>query len=407
MHRILALALLTSATACSIDLGVDGLSLDDFDASIFLPPGKKPRPSPDGGDTYSDASADAEVDGEVAASPPEPCNGLDDDLDGKLDEGCPLLLARGALLDEGSTALSAGRVAWSTPDADARQLWTTRLPTVLPELVVRRVPPLRAAVDADRVVYSDQERFGYAVLDMRDRSERLVTPLDSRGSDLLTPSLQGDLLAYSQNLRDPCGTTWCDDAEVYLHDLGRNVTSVVGSHSATIQTAPRISGGLLVWLDDRHGHHLDQWSYAHWFDVMATWLPYDGSSLLRLTQAAPKSAQLIAFDEGRVLIDISSAPGLEAYQVLDIASRTALPIEWVVPQGSQALALTGDHLLVRLDPLGRCHLELVDLKQQRAVELDTQGECPTQAWMDGDYLVWPRTVGPSIDLYWMDIGDLK
>jgi hypothetical protein len=160
-----------------------------------------------------------------------------------------------------------------------------------------------------------------------------------------------------------------------------------------------------VWWDDRYGHHVGPWGGEHWGDVMAAPLPYvEGFS--RLTQAQPYSMDLIAFEAGRVLMN-KPGDGLDAYEVRDLASDTALPIAWAVPQGARVLDMSTEHLLVRREPLNRCHLELVHLETQRSFELDTQGYCPTQAAVDREFVIWLKALESSTELYWMDIGDLR
>ncbi|HKO94730.1 MAG TPA: hypothetical protein VJU61_26425, partial [Polyangiaceae bacterium] len=213
-------------------------------------------------------------------------------------------------------------------------------------------------------------------------------------------------LAYTQDLRHGD-----EDEAIFLHDLETGQTQLVEPDPA-IQWRPRISQGQLLWLDDRHGHHTDQWGLEHRYDVMAVALPYVPGTLRRLTQAQPGSMRVLAFEGGRVLMQ--TMPGYEAPPPQDLQTLrlvevargldTALPLPLAL--GDVGLDLSATHMLVRREPLGRCHLDVVELASGRSTELDLQGECPGSAMIDGDYVAWTRTLGTTTDVFWMDIGDL-
>ena len=250
------------------------------------------------------------------------------------------------------------------------------------------------------------DQFGFTLLDLRDGSRRLIKPLEPAGYNLMYTSLEGRYLAYSQDLRHGD-----EDEAIFLHDLETGQTQLVEPEPA-IQWRPRISQGQLLWLDDRHGHHTDQYGLEHRYDVMAVALPYVPGTLRRLTQAPPGSMRVLAFEGGRVLMQ--NTPGyespppqdLQTLRLLEVASGRDVALVPLLPLGDLALDLSATHMLVRREPLGRCHLDVVELASRLSTELDLQGECPTSALIDGDYVAWTRTLGTTTDIFWMDIGDL-
>ncbi len=361
-------------------------------------------PSDSGGALAPDAGA---VD--ISNTQEEVCNGRDDDGDGKYDEGCPLPLTVDSNVNTRSVRLHAGRVVWLASDEGETVLWTARLPHGEPEELLRKPYWFDVGLNAERVVYGgrnqhDRRLDGFTVLDLRDGSEVFVPAAVPDAHSFSTPDLEGDYLAYSASLPIVCGG-WCDEDEVYLHDLRTGTTQVVAPHARTIQYGPQLSGGQLVWWDDRFGHHRDEWGTAHWGDVMAAALPYEGG-YRRLTKAPPDDMDIIAFEAGQALVSRYALSGLIHYHLIEVETGEVIPLDWTLRQGDRVLDMSDEHLLVRRDPLGDCHLELVHLETRRASVLDTQGYCPTIAQVDGDFVVWLKQLGSVVDLFWMDIGEL-
>lgn len=353
---------------------------------------------------------DAEVSREDAGTvvvPPlvqsrEVCNGQDDDADGKRDEGCPILLGEGTELK-----IAGARVVWQQRVDGEGSLWTALLPEGKPELVARSGwRSAYAATDGSRVVYSDDEGKRFVLLDTRDGSKRPIEPMDPKGNGLFAPSLDGDRVAYAQSLHPSNCSGWCDEVEVYLYDLRTGQTQLVAPGPLTIQSLPLLSGNQLVWLDDRFGHHLDQWGGEHWFDVFAAELPYDGN-YKRLTFANPRPIDIVGFAAGRLLTREEKQRGLDVYQLMEVPSGRAIALDTVVARGDAVLALSATHFLLQSDPLGRCALSLVRLDGLRVTELNTEGQCVDNAVLGDGFVAWQRVQGARSEVYRMDVRDAE
>jgi hypothetical protein len=353
-------------------------------------------------DWLSDAGALQDGAPQALPVPQEVCNGRDDDADGKRDEGCPILLGEGRDLKIGG-----GRLVWQQRIEEEGSLWTALLPDGAPELVVRSGwRQVYAATDGQRIVHSDPEGRLFVLVDMRDGSKRVIEPLEPKGNGLFGPSIDGDRVAYAQSSRpENCGG-WCDEVEVFLYDLRTGRTQLVAPGEQTIQSLPLLSGNQLVWLDDRYGHHLDQWGGEHWFDVFAAELPYVGE-YKRLTFANPRPIAVVGFAAGRLLTREEKQRGLDVYQLLELSSGHVMALDGVMVRGDAVLALSASHLLLQSDPLGRCALSLVRLAGLQATELNTEGQCVDNAVLGDGFVAWLRTQGASSEIYWMDVRDAE
>lgn len=343
---------------------------------------------------------------------PEQCNGGDDDGDGRRDEGCPFRLTD-AVFDaaggwETPVQLDDGRVIWLQLGDEGHELWSAKLPHGAPTRLRTGDYPLRAVHDGDRIAYVDYERFGYVIRDLQSGAERFIKPIDPSGSNLLQMSLEGRYFAYTQ---DVGGCGGCENSAIFLHDLELDSTQVIDP-DPNISMRPRLGAGQLIWLDDRFAHHTDEYGLDHRYDLFAVALPYVPGSARRLTMSPPRSTRVLAFAGARVLIDTvhtyESPPPeeLRFFRLLDVVRDQPIALDALLPQGDVPLALSSTHVLVRRDPLVRCHLEVVSFETRRSFEIDTEGQCPTHALIDGDFVVWTRTLGASTRLYWLEIGGL-
>src|SRR5262245_55673767 len=103
VQRLLVIAALALAAATVVGCSERAL--------VYRPPPDAPDDAPPGA-TPSGPRPEAER-----------CNGIDDDLDGRIDEGCPIRLTRDPA-DDVSPEIDGNRVAWVRAGA----LWIAELP---------------------------------------------------------------------------------------------------------------------------------------------------------------------------------------------------------------------------------------------------------------------------------------
>ena len=360
-----------------------------------------------GGTLESDDRA-ASLSGDAAAPPRqkgrrEQCNGVDDDLDGRIDEGCPIRITTHPDHDA-YPSLSGTRVAWTRlkPNQSDGEIWTRDLPGGVEQFVAKGYYP---SLSGNRVAFLRDKQI--VVRDLSSSQEITIDSLDA--SYVQGPSLDGDRVTWSQIQQRSE-----EDYEVVVFDLKSRERFVVGSHG-TIQVYPLLSGNTLVWNDDRYGHHTVGLYHLH--DVFRADLSTNARPPA-ITQVTHRSDDLIynyiaAIDQNRVVITETRGPILGPQQprpcvpvMIDLQSgvRTAL-----APESREcyaAAALSGDRAILEYDALGTSDLFLVKLQTGERLQLTNYPRRSTRAKLEGNLLVWQDDRNDTWDLYMMDLTDV-
>jgi len=194
--------------------------------------------------------------GIVRAKHKERCNGIDDDLDGKIDEGCPIRVSFALDADDQNVAIGGGRIAWNHPiRTDSGTRYELRVvpipnsPTVAPYRVVDTESlAYEPGLAGDRVVYDRAYETGVIVRDLvtdQTWTPPMGGPLGSSEPVLLTPD--GRRVLYSKVTG--AGT---QDVRVVLASWDIDAGSVT-ELSSTLMNRPILSttGTQVAWLDVR------------------------------------------------------------------------------------------------------------------------------------------------------------
>jgi beta propeller repeat protein len=192
--------------------------------------------------------------GVVRAKAKERCNGIDDDGDGKIDEGCPIRISFASDGDDKSVTIGGGRIFWTHAapvDGNAlrEEIRMTPIPNgpdVEPYQVVDYADPSDPpSVAGDRVTFAHAYQDGIGVRD-------LVTGQTwSPGAGLIAGSprltADGHHVVYVKNLGT--GIDGHTFVGVEAWDLDTGATHELSStvYGAVVVTA----GTQVVWLDER------------------------------------------------------------------------------------------------------------------------------------------------------------
>jgi beta propeller repeat protein len=338
----------------------------------------------------------------------ERCNGVDDDGDGRVDEGCPIRLTHDPRHDV-YPSIWGTTVAWSRIEAqfvgDVGDVYVRTLPDGVEQRVAQGVAYPRIA--GHRVAYL---RDGHiAVLDLATGLETAVDTPDA--SYVQAPFITERYLAWSQVQR---GTD--EDYEVVALDLQTGQRMRVGV-DPTIQMFPLVEGDRVAWQDDRRGHHTV--GLLHLFDVYAASL-VPAMDLVPAEQISARDGTdtqydvPTALDQGRVLVAEWHGPVASPEQphtcvpvLFDLAThaRTALAEE--TPECFAPGTLAGSRAVLVFDPDGVSDLYLFDLRAGRRTQLTTYNRRSIRPRLsrDGNYLVWQDDRNEDWELYFMDLTD--
>lgn len=352
---------------------------------------------------------DSESDGDTVdpiLGRPEACNGADDDLDGRVDEGCPIRIS-----DDGGhdifPTIDGNRVAWVRIDerelhmGSGGELWYRELPDG-PEIFVEDYA-IAPRLSGDRVAFLGDSELVVVSLPSLERT--VVVP-DGAGF-LQAPFVEGDLLAWSQLM---AGTE--ENYEVFVHNLSDGQTTRVTDHHA-IQEFPVVEGSRVAWHDDRLGHHTI--NLLHLFDVFVADIssPYVENIQVTEREGDVQIGYLRAFDDGRVFLTETEGPHEETFSPklcepviydVDRSLRTA-----IAPQTLECFAawdLSGSRAVVEYDPGGVSDLWIIDVDTQQRVQVTDYARRSTRAQIDGDILVWQDDRRDNWDVYMMDLSDM-
>ncbi len=344
--------------------------------------------------------ADAVADGgaDVLGRTRERCNRVDDDGDGKIDEGCPIRITTDPG-DDVDADLQGGRVVWN----NARVTYIRTLPSG----AIERLPFFCAAPSlwgARLACIGDGE---YLVYDLAAFTRTRVDTTDSAG--LLWPRLHGDILAWTQYM---VGEGNSENTEVWARDLATGQTVRV-TNDAAISLSARVDGRALAWSDDRRGHHAI--FFAHQFDVFTTTLGAAQPERAVTNRAGDlQIGSVMGFERGRVLVTDSYQPWIAAPPparcqpvFYDVATGARTELSPLDERCDEAAALSGNRVAVLFDRLGVSDIFLIDAsthQRRRVTNYPRRSERPL---LDGDLLVWSDDRNDNWDLYMMDVSDIE
>ncbi len=362
---------------------------------------------PDGsyvGNAFPEGGVDASSDTGSPRGRREQCNGIDDDLDGRIDEGCPIRLTTDSRHDS-LASLSGMRLAWIRfePGAYVGDLMVRDLPAGVERKVASNASA--PSVSGNRIAFWRSDHI--VILDLTTSEETTLDHPDAQY--VLGPWLDGDRVTWSQM---QSGTE--EDYEVFVYELVTKQRYVVGAHD-TIQEYPLLRGNTLVWNDDRLGHHTV--GLLHLYDVFRADLTTGRPA--NVTQVTHRNGELTynfiaALDGDRVAITETRGPLLGSYQprpcipvVIDLqtGARTALAPE--TRECFNAVALSGNRAVLEFDSLGVSDLYLVDVRTGARQQITNNPRRSTRARLDGNLLVWQDDRNDTWDLYMMDLTDAE
>jgi hypothetical protein len=373
----------------------------------------------DGGDVPVENQADLGPAPDLAHVERERCNGIDDDLDGRIDEGCPIRLTHNPLNDV-TPSLDDGRVAFIRGSGNGEgdlYLYDLRTGTE------RRLtgPAMLPSLSGHRVAFWTPSRLSYGIYDLDTGEETLVPHTNY---DHGRPFLQGDRMVYSQ--WDPLtDDAWNENYNIYLYDLSARKLSLLILDNYG-QRQPYLDGNRLFWADDRNGHHLI--SLSHLFEPWS--FDFTTGMERQIAARAPDGSfgMIQAFDAGRlvtyymtgfttegpgpfpsayaqtcqlVMFDVDSGAKTELTAVADYATSDCPLLAWT-PDNA---ALRGQRLVREVDPSGKSDLEMTDLSTGAHIQLTDYPRRSTQPRLDGRWLVWQDDRHDDWELYSIDLID--
>lgn len=335
----------------------------------------------------------------------ERCNTVDDDLDGRVDEGCPVRLTTDPA-DDTAPTLSGARVAWLRADPRVQgtegSLWTLDLTTPGERRLVDRAH--LPSIAGERVVFS--EGGACAIHDLRVGTTMPV-PLGDPGPMTFRQRcvMSGDLVVWSET-RD----TMRDDYDVWVADARTNAARRLTAEPAQ-QWRPVTDGRFVAWLDSRRLPSPAWPESPQLFDVFAADAG-DPASAVNLTRFGGQDNALAvgAVDAGRALVlERYDAPGGASCAVAVYDLRTRARAELV--RAADACddvpwALSGDLAVVERDPRGASDLWLYDLRGGPPRRVTDHARHSTNARLALPWLVWTDDRNDTWDLYAMDLTDL-
>lgn len=355
----------------------------------------------------TDASAHADAATDVRPlGRRERCNTVDDDLDGRVDEGCPVRLTTDPA-DDVAPTLSGNRVAWLRADprvqGSAGSLWALELGASAERRLVERAS--FPSIAGERVVFS--EGGACALYDLRAGAS---TPVPRGDPGPMTYRqrcvLGGDLVVWSETL-----DTMRDDYDVWTYDVRANAARRLTAEPAQ-QWRPVTDGRFVAWLDSRRLPS-PAWpgSPTH-FDVFAADAS-DPTSAANVTRFGGEDNALAvgAVDAGRALVlERYDAPGGASCAVAVYDLRTRARVELL--RAADACddvpwALSGDLAVVERDPRGVSDLWLYDLRGGPPRRVTDHVRHSTNARLALPWLVWTDDRNDTWDLFAMDLTDLS
>ena len=356
--------------------------------------------SPDGGHPVPPA-----VDAGSPPGRPERCNGVDDDLDGKQDEGCPVRVS-----PDGSDVYGA--------DIDGnRILWTARGPrrsdgtestrvylTTLPDLGTEEIASFDHVGSYPSLSGSRAVVHAEGTCQLIDLESRTVEALSFPGVSTQRCRIRGDVVLTSV-LRD-CGV-WCDDYDLFVYDVvTREAHALVDTPDE--QHYPDTDGDVVAWWHDQppvNDGFFRPNIRAVALEGGEPWsiTDFDAGIVHPFTGARGNGAPVLF--EGSVLVSLADECALAVYDARTSA-RTELGRS-DADCDTVAMALGERFAVVERDPRGVSDLWLIDRRSRTEHRLTHYGRHSTGARISGDYVIWLDDRNDAFDVYYTDLSDLE
>lgn len=345
---------------------------------------------------------------DVANRPRERCNGVDDDGDGRVDEGCPIRMTRDPRHDL-YPSVSDRTVAWARIEAqyqgDVGEVYVRTLPGGVERRVATGVRYPRIA--GHRVAYLRGN--SPALLDLDTLVEQRFETPDAQY--VQAPVLTERYIAWSQLM---AGTE--EDFEVIVVDLASGQRMRVG-RDPSIQMFPVIEDDSVIWSDDRRGHHTV--GLLHLNDVYAAALApsQDEVPARQISMREGTALQYdypVALDHHRAFVtewrgEVLDRDAVRRCQpvLFDVTTRERTPLAEETVECFQPGALAGTRAILQFDPDGASDLYLVDLSTGQRTRLTTYNRRSARPRLshDGNLLVWQDDRNEDWELYYMDLTD--
>jgi beta propeller repeat protein len=361
----------------------------------------------------------APVDGAQVRHEKERCNGIDDDGDGKIDEGCPIRLSFAVDWDDKNLVIGNGRVAWTHPvfgdggaDAEIRVLPIPNGPTkgdysVSGTATWTGVP---LSLGGDRIAFRPDDRRETVVVEVLVTQQKWThTTSAPGGQQVLAPD--GRTLVYA------------DGNTLAAWDLDSGGVTTLTTTAYTVARSLLVTGGRAVWLDQRDRDVSDPDTVQpdlYWGDLATG----TGQLVVHLVPTAGLGAPL-AFDGTHAYIDELHdlnfshiiATGTCQRARYDVASGARMPIGASTTAMGDACANYADVGAIALfdatrgvrekDPRRASDLYLFDLADggnERQLTKYPRRSWSPQIW-DGR-LVWLDDRNDVANVYMMDLRDV-
>ncbi len=339
----------------------------------------------------------------------EQCNGKDDDLDGRIDEGCPIRITSDPKNDT-QPSLSGSRVAWvrsTYPEQSPDEIWVRDLPNGIEHFVSKGTYP---SLSGDRIAFVRDAQT--IVRELSTGQETVIDEADDP-TRWQPPKLDGDRVAWGRK-------TAMQRYDVVVFDLKTRERFVAVSNYTWSQFRPLLRGDTLVWNIFQHNVYQPSDRLAD-FDVYRADLSASTRppATTQVTHHVGDIAysDIAALDQNRIVITEARKQWVgEGLDVVDVGPCTPVIIDLqsgartaLAPESREcfnALALSGNRAILEYDAQGVSDLYLVKLQTGERVQLTNYPRKSTGAKLDGNLLVWQDDRNEAWDLYMMDLTDV-
>ncbi len=286
-------------------------------------------------------------------------------------------------------ALRAGRMAF----IDDQKLFLQELPDGEPQMLEDLSELAVATLDLDEqhIVYADQEHLEIVVIALENRERRVLPFGGMDGYISGRISIDTPFVSYSLDLPPSSTHAWADEWEVFITDLETETTRVVGPHRLTIQYGPIVRGNVVVFEDDRNGHHNWDLPFFHQYELMSARLD-KGDELASLYKRDRENVTLYAFDGRNALIASTIDFNVPSHVLVNVFDKEERALDDVLEPGDIPLHVLGELILVARKPVlaAECYLRLIDLGSGEQIEISEPGQCPVNAQTDGRFVAWSQ-----------------
>jgi len=325
----------------------------------------------------------------------ERCNGIDDDLDGKIDEGCPIRLTTDPA-DDTYPTLSNGRVAWRRAVDNAvgytQTIWARDLPLGGRALgaEIRLGDGDFPWLSGDRIAFRNLDADqAYSVVSLPSNTS---TRIPAMGAEFTQRSrLASSWLVWSQT-----ASVGSESYSLEVYDLlatTRRTLATVGAFTFPDQGS--VDGSSVFWIQDGKLWTADLATgeaphvLAGVLAGRTAWQFVVGGGRLVVKERTADTEPLCQ----SVLIDRQTGARTELEPLKTVSSDCALPWFSAVSGRFAAGARSSSAMW------------LTDLTTLKAYQVTSYFREVGEAALDGSTLVWTDDRNDSFDLFMMDLSD--